>query len=52
MFAAIAATGMIVAAMYLLYMVGKIVFGPLSSRPVMARLAHDGHGALPRDLSP
>lgn len=49
-FAAIAGTGMIVAAIYLLYMVGRVVFGPL----------HEPHGhhdhatqdtALPPDLT-
>ncbi len=54
-FAAIAGIGMIIAAMYLLYMVGKVVFGPLV-------LPHHGHGhdshgegehhTLPTDLSP
>ncbi len=45
-FAAIAATGMIVAAIYLLYMVGKMVFGP-TREPA----GHEHHGPLPRDLS-
>lgn len=54
-YAAIAGVGMIVAAIYLLYMVGKVVFGPLREPG-----GHDGHGhgshghaegALPRDLS-
>jgi NADH-quinone oxidoreductase subunit M len=52
-FAAIAATGMIVAAMYLLYMVGKVVFGPL-----VEPAGHGHHGPednheahLPRDLT-
>jgi NADH-quinone oxidoreductase subunit M len=52
-FAAIAATGMIVAAMYLLYMVGKVVWGPL-----VEPKGHGHHGAedsheahLPRDLN-
>ncbi len=45
-FAAVAATGMIVAAMYLLYMVGSVVFGPLKE-PVH----HHDHPVLPRDLS-
>ncbi len=52
-FAAIAGTGMIIAAMYLLYMVGKVVFGPLKE-------PHGGHGhgghdehasVLPTDLN-
>ena len=58
-FAAAAATGMIVAAMYLLYMVGRMCFGP-----VVLPEGHDehgehdeasggrgGHGRLPQDLS-
>ena len=45
-FAAVAGFGMIVAAMYLLYMVGKVVFGPLKE-PV----GHQHHGPLPVDLS-
>jgi len=45
-FAAVAATGMIVAAIYLLYMVGRLVFGPLFEPG-----GHDEHaGPLPRDL--
>jgi NADH-quinone oxidoreductase subunit M len=39
-YAAVAGTGMIVAAMYLLYMVGKIVWGPL-----VEPHGHDGHGS-------
>jgi NADH-quinone oxidoreductase subunit M len=38
-YAAVAGSGMIVAAMYLLYMVGKIVFGPLREPA-----GHGGHG--------
>ena len=45
-FAAVAATGMIVAAIYLLYMVGKVVFGPLKEPD-----DHHAHPVLPRDLS-
>ncbi|MFA6045986.1 MAG: NADH-quinone oxidoreductase subunit M [Phycisphaerales bacterium] len=50
-YAIIAGTGMIIAAMYLLYMLGKIVWGPLK-----LPAGHDGHGeheagALPTDLS-
>ncbi|MEE2908475.1 MAG: NADH-quinone oxidoreductase subunit M [Planctomycetota bacterium] len=45
-FAAFAALGMIVAAMYLLIMVGKIVFGALKE-PV-----NEDHHDLPADLSP
>ncbi|MDP7069802.1 MAG: NADH-quinone oxidoreductase subunit M [Phycisphaerales bacterium] len=43
-FAAIAALGMVFAAMYLLIMVGKVVFGPL-------RTPAGDHGPLPTDLS-
>jgi NADH-quinone oxidoreductase subunit M len=55
-YAAIAGTGMIVAAMYLLYMVGKVVWGPLVE-PGGHGDGHghgargDAHGPLPRDLS-
>jgi NADH-quinone oxidoreductase subunit M len=65
--AAIAGTGMIVAAMYLLYMVGKVVWGPLvepaghSSHGADVHghgshghtQGHDSHehGGLPRDLT-
>ena len=45
-FAAIAATGMVVAAMYILYMVGKIVFGPLREPA-----NHHAHPVLPTDLN-
>lgn len=53
-YAAVAGTGMIVAAMYLLYMVGKVVFGPLHEPH-----GDGGHGAhaddhatkLPTDLN-
>jgi len=38
-FAAVAATGMVVSAIYLLYMLGKIVFGPLHEPH-----HHDAHG--------
>jgi len=44
-FAAFAALGMIIAAMYLLIMVGKIVFGALKEPAV------DDHHGLPADLS-
>jgi NADH-quinone oxidoreductase subunit M len=47
-YAAIAAIGMILAAMYLLIMVGKVCFGPLKEPP------HEHHGdqpALPADLT-
>jgi len=47
-FAVVAATGMIVAAIYLLYMVGVIVFGPLREP---AGHEHEP-GVLPADLSP
>ena len=45
-FAAVAATGMVVAAMYLLYMVGKVVFGPLKEPD-----DHHAHDVLPTDLN-
>lgn len=46
LFAAVAGAGMIVAAIYLLFMVGKVVFGPLREPP-----GHHHHGPLPVDLS-
>ena len=65
-FAAVAGIGMIIAAIYLLYMVGRVVWGPLVE-PAGHHDAHGGHGAghaahaghgdahghaaLPRDLS-
>lgn len=49
-YAAVAGTGMIVAAMYLLYMVGKVVFGPL--REPHGHHGHDEHASnLPADLT-
>ncbi len=45
-YAAVAGVGMIVAAMYLLLMVGKIVFGPYREPQ-----GHHHHGPLPADLS-
>ncbi len=45
-FAVIAATGMVVAAMYILYMVGKIVFGPYKEPR-----GHHAHETLPTDLN-
>ncbi|MBO6513123.1 MAG: hypothetical protein JJ974_04080, partial [Phycisphaerales bacterium] len=39
-------TGMVIAAMYLLYMVGKICFGPLREPE-----DHHDHESLPTDLS-
>lgn len=45
-FAAIAAVGMVVAAMYILYMVGKVVFGPLKEPK-----DHRPHPILPADLN-
>jgi NADH-quinone oxidoreductase subunit M len=52
-FAAIAATGMIVAAMYLLYMVGRVVWGKLVEPAGHAHHGpEDNHEAhLPRDLN-
>lgn len=46
-FASVAGIGMIVAAMYLLYMTGKIVWGPLREPT-----GHHAHEVLPTDLSP
>ena len=45
-FAVFAGTGMVIAAMYLLYMVGKICFGPLREPE-----DHHDHEELPTDLS-
>ncbi len=45
-YAVAAATGMIIAAIYLLYMVGKIVFGPLHEPR-----GHHEHAVLPTDLN-
>ena len=45
-FAAVAATGMILGAMYLLYMTGKLCFGPLREPA-----DHHEHEELPKDLS-
>jgi NADH-quinone oxidoreductase subunit M len=62
-YAAVAGTGMIVGAIYMLYMLGRIVWGPLvepaghghdhaSSHPAHPSEAHDDrHGALPADLT-
>jgi NADH-quinone oxidoreductase subunit M len=56
-YAAVAGAGMIVAAMYLLYMVGHIVFGPLKEPGGHGHGhgsgGHDdhAHSALPKDLS-
>jgi NADH-quinone oxidoreductase subunit M len=47
-YAAFAALGMIAAAMYLLIMTGKVVFGPLREP---AAHHHHGGGALPPDLT-
>ncbi|MFZ2875431.1 MAG: NADH-quinone oxidoreductase subunit M [Phycisphaerales bacterium] len=46
-FAMIAGTGMIIAAMYLLYMVGKVVWGPLKTPHghSAGHAEHSGHGA-------
>jgi NADH-quinone oxidoreductase subunit M len=54
-FAAFAGLGMIFAAMYLLIMTGKVVFGPLKE-PGVDGHGHghgedDGHGGLPADLN-
>jgi len=45
-YAAIAGSGMIVAAIYLLFMMGKLVFGPLREPE-----GYEHHGPLPVDLS-
>jgi NADH-quinone oxidoreductase subunit M len=57
-FAFIAGTGMIVTAMYLLYMLGKVVWGPLVEPGGHGGGGHGhghddaaSHGPLPRDLS-
>ncbi len=51
-YAAVAGTGMIIAAIYLLYMVGRVCFGPLVEPHGHAHAAHDEHApALPADLS-
>lgn len=49
-FAAFAALGVIVAAMYLLYMVGRMCFGPLTE-PSGHHDHDDEHSTLPTDLS-
>jgi len=49
-YSAIAGTGMIIAAIYLLYMVGKIVFGPLKEPVGHGHHGHDS-GGLPADLT-
>jgi NADH-quinone oxidoreductase subunit M len=49
-YAAVAAIGMIFAAMYLLIMVGKVVFGPLKEPRVDHE--HDHGSTLPADLTP
>ncbi len=51
---AIAGTGMIIAAMYLLYMVGKVVWGPLvlpASHTDHAHSHDKDHSALPVDMT-
>jgi NADH-quinone oxidoreductase subunit M len=56
-YAAIAGVGMVIAAMYLLYMVGKVVWGKLNepgghdSHSGHASPAKDSHASLPSDLS-
>lgn len=53
-FAAVAGTGMIIAAIYLLYMVGRICFGPLREPPHHNDAHHhddDDAPRLPADLS-
>ncbi|MHC4977085.1 MAG: complex I subunit 4 family protein [Planctomycetota bacterium] len=46
LFGTLAATGVIVAAIYLLYMVGRVVFGPLREPD-----DHSHHSVLPTDLN-
>ncbi|MFG0275351.1 MAG: NuoM family protein [Phycisphaerales bacterium] len=48
-YGSIAASGVIIAAIYLLYMVGRIVFGPLKEPDGHGH--HDGEHTLPTDLS-
>lgn len=61
-YAAIAGTGVIIGAIYLLYMLGKVVFGPLvephghggghgSHGTHGSEASHDSHEGLPADLS-
>ncbi|MBX3388414.1 MAG: NADH-quinone oxidoreductase subunit M [Phycisphaeraceae bacterium] len=50
-YALIAGFGVIVAAMYLLIMVGKVVFGPLREPSAHGHDSHDEHGSLPPDLT-
>jgi NADH-quinone oxidoreductase subunit M len=55
-FAVIAGTGMIIAAIYTLFMVGRVVWGPLRTPGGHDDHGHGGHGAeshgaLPTDLS-
>lgn len=50
-FAVFAGVGMIIAAMYLLYMVGKVVFGPLREPGGHDTEHHNSEHQLPADLS-
>ena len=55
-FAVVAAVGLILGAMYLLIMLGKVVWGPLkvpgaSADPHEHAHGDVGHGGLPRDLN-
>lgn len=50
-YALIAGLGVIVAAMYLLIMVGKVVFGPLREPNAHGHDSHDELGHLPSDLT-
>ena len=45
-YAAVAGTGVIITAIYIMYMVGRIVFGPLREPA-----GHHAHDVLPRDLN-
>jgi NADH-quinone oxidoreductase subunit M len=51
-YAAVAGVGMILAAMYLLIMVGKVVFGPLKEPHAPGGAGHGHESALPADLTP
>lgn len=53
MYAAIAGFGMILAAIYLLYLAGRVIFGPLKLPEIHHAHGHDDHAApaLPQDLT-
>jgi len=50
-YAAVAGVGMIFAAMYLLIMLGKVVFGPVREPHAHHAHGHGGAAVLPRDLT-